>query len=193
MRVVRLLAVVVGAASLAAAAVPGTGTSSSAKSPSDCGRLEFVSQLEVVFGRFKTEAAAVALRTRVTRQGFTNANIIPGCDGFRVVVRGIETWDQAVDLQDEARTVSYNVTVECVKAKDDVGELEVVFGHRRDRVTATELVQRAAQQGFTGLQLESDPCGGFEIMIKGFADRAQADDFVSEAKTGGFDVVIEHS
>lgn len=188
----RPIAVVVGAAALAVAALPSSAVSGG-KAPSDCGRVEFISQLEVVFGRFKTQAAAVAFRARVVHNGFTNADIIPGCSGFRVVVRGIETYDQAVELQAEARRVQYRTTVECVKAKDDVSELEVVFGHRRDRVTATELVQRAAQEGFTGLLLESDPCGGFEVMIKGFSDRTQANDFVDEAQTGGFTVVIERS
>ena len=58
--------------------------------------------------RSGSEAAAQAqqaltLRTQVTARGFVNANIIQGCDGFRVVVRGIDTFDVGVDLQNEAR------------------------------------------------------------------------------------------
>ena len=47
--------------------------------------------------------------------------------------------------------------------------------------------------GFVGLKLEPDPCGGFEVMIQGFQDQAQAEDFVNEAKSVGFDPVIETS
>ena len=52
---------------------------------------------------------------------------------------------------------------------------------------------RAAASGFVGLVLEPDPCGGFEVMIHGFQDQAEADDFVREATAHGFDVVIETS
>ena len=48
-------------------------------------------------------------------------------------------------------------------------------------------------QALTGLQLEPDPCGGFEVMFKGFSSRAQAEDFVAEASRGGFKVVLERS
>ena len=68
-----------------------------------------------------------------------------------------------------------------------------MFGHRRTRDDAEALVSRAAASGFIGLQLEPDACGGFEVMIKGFRDRSQADDFVLEAKTHGFDAVVETS
>ena len=119
---------------------------------------------------------------------------LPESDGFfRVVVRGMESFDVAVDLQNEAKTVNYATTIECIKGKDDVGEVEVVFGHRRTRTEATDLVSQAAASGFVGLQLEPDPCGGFEIQIDGFQDRAQADEFVGEAKSHGFDVAIESS
>jgi hypothetical protein len=186
---------------LAAAVATSLGTfataasSDTAKKPkqAECGHPEYISQLEVVFGRTKTLAAANKLRTRVVAAGFANADVIPECRGYKVSVRGAESFDVAVDLQSEARHARFAATIECIKGKDDVGELEAVFGHRRDRASASDLVARATSFGFTGLQLESDPCGGYEVMVKGFASRAQADDFVAEANRAGFNVVIEKS
>ena len=155
--------------------------------------MEYISQLEVVFGRAKTLAAANRLRAKVLSAGFANADVIPECGGFKVSVRGEESFDIAVDLQSEARRVRFAATIECIKGKDDASELEAVFGHRRDRSTAADLVALATSAGFKSLQLESDPCGGFEIMLKGFSSRAQADDFVAEANSVGFNVVIERS
>ena len=157
-------------------------------------QLEYTSGLEFVFQRFTTHPPAVTFRNKVLANGFQNASIIEGCDGiFRVVVRGIESFDVAVDLQAEAKTVNYNGTIECIQGKDDASELEVVFGHRATRAEAADLVTEAAGRGFVGLNLEPDPCGGFEVMIKGFQDRAQADDFVSEANSVGFETVVEQS
>ena len=133
------------------------------------------------------------MRSRVQARGFQNANVIPGCDGFRVVIRGMEEFDTAVALQASAAKSRFKATIECIQGKDDVGELEVVFGHRRDRAEARALVGRAADGGFHGLELEPDPCGGFEVMIKGFANRGEAEDYVAQAKRAGFDTVIEKS
>ena len=191
MRGRRFLVVALGVAAIVAV-VPSVGASRSS-APNACGREEFVGGLEAVFGRFKTMAAAQSFRTRVAAGGFQNLNIIPGCNEYRVVLRGIESFDVGVELQDEARRFNYPITLECIAPKDDVGELEVIFGHRRTRFDAQQLLNRAAALGFLGLQLENDPCGGFEVMIKGFSGPAQAQDFVDEAKAAGFDVVIEQS
>ena len=188
---IRFAALVAALAAGVAVLAPSAGSTTAA--PHVC-RIEYTSGLEVVFGRFTTHPPAVAFRNKVGGSGFANASIVEGCDGiFRVVVRGSESFDVAVDLQAEATSARYATTIECIKGKDDAGELEAVFGHRRTRVEAEELVARAATSGFVGLQLEPDPCGGFEIMLDGFQDRAQADEFVAEAKTHGFDVVIEKS
>ena len=195
MQRLRLIVVTVALAALAATAAPSTGASKgSAKGPTQtCARIEFTSGLEVVFGRFSTEAKAQTFQRNTVRQGFQNANIICSGNQWLVVVRGMESFDIAVDLQSEARTVNIKATVECIQGKDDVGELEVVFAHRRTRADAAQFVDRAGMSGFVGLQLEPDPCGGFEIMLKGFTDRAQANDFVDQARRAGFDVVIERS
>ena len=184
----RARSVVAIAGVLAACVLPAVGSSEPAGTAarSACGREEFVGGLEAVFGRVKTQAAASTFRVRVVAAGFQNASVIPGCSEFRVVVRGIDSFDVGVDLQAEAVHEHFAPTLECIAAKDDVGELEVVFGHRRTRAEAQQLVAAAADVGFTGLQLEADPCGGYEVLIKGFSGRSQAEDFVNEAKTAGF-------
>src|SRR5438128_11415371 len=178
------------------ALVPAIGSSEpgTTRAAEQCGRVEFLSGLEAVFGRFKTAAAANSFRAKVVAAGFTNANVLPDCpSGYKVSLRGMENFDMAVDLQDEARHAKFFPTIECIKGKDDVGELEAIFGHPRTRSEASDLITHAATFGFTGLQLESDPCGGFEVIVKGFADRAQADDFAAEGKSAGFAVLLELS
>jgi hypothetical protein len=187
----RLIAVTVGLASLVAIALPGVGGSARSPKQANCAREEFVSGLEVVFGRFNTNAKAEAFRRRVVGNGFLNANIIPGCD-FRVVVRGIETFDVAVELQSEARRVKYNATIECIKAKE-LGRIEAIFGHGRDRAAAQAIVNRAADFGYVGLKLRQDPCGGFEVYLAGFKDRAEAEVFKAQAKDRGVNVVLERN
>jgi hypothetical protein len=156
------------------------------------GRLEFLSGLEAVFGRRKTHQQALTFRTQVTARGFVNANIIQGCDGFRVVVRGIDTFDVGVDLQNEARREGFAVTLECIQAKP-LGRLEAIFGHGRDRPTATALVNRAAAAGFEGVKLRNDPCGGFEAYLAGFEDQREAEAFAAQANARGFNVVLERN
>jgi hypothetical protein len=194
-RVARLFALACLAGGLAGS-VPSLGLSRSTpdfeSAQQACGRLEFVSGLEAVFGRRKTHQQALTFRTLVTSRGFVNANIIEGCDGFRVVIRGIDTFDVGVDLQDEARREGFAVTLECIQAKP-LGRLEAVFGHGRDRPTATAIVNRAAAAGFTGVKLRNDPCGGFEAYLAGFEDQREAEAFVAQAKTRGFDVVLERN
>lgn len=193
MRVARLslLAAFVG---LLAVLVPSHGLSrpESGQATGACTRVEFVSGLEAVFGRRRTQQQAQTFRSQVTARGFVNANIIEGCSDFRVVVRGIDTFDIGVDLQEEARREGFNVTLECIQAKP-LGRIEVVFGHGRDRPTATAIVNRAAAAGFPGLKLRSDPCGGFEVYLAGFTSEAEAIVFAGNAKDRGFTVVIERN
>jgi len=187
-RVARLvgLATLVGVVCIA---VPSLGLSSSTpsalKNDNACGRLEFVSGLEAVFGRFKTHQQALTFRTKVNGRGFVNANIIESCTDFRVVVRGIDTWDVGVDLQDEARREDFSVTLECIQAKQ-LGRWDGILGHGRDRVAANAIVTRAAAAGFPGVKLRNDPCGGFEAYVAGFADQREAASFAATARSRGF-------
>ena len=174
---------------LVCVAVPSLGLSSSApsaaKSASSCGREEFISGLEAVFGRFKSHQAALTFRTKVTGRGFVNANIIQGCDGFRVVIRGIDTFDIGVDLQNEARKEGFAVTLECIQAKQ-LGRWEGILGHGRDRASAQAIVSKADAAGFPGAKLRPDPCGGFEVYVAGFANQNEAVVFAGAAKDRGF-------
>ena len=186
----RLIAVAVGLAAFVAAALPSVGASSAKRPAQACAREEFVSGLEVVFGHATTQARAETLQRQVVARGFRNANIIPGCD-FRVVVRGFETFDQAVGVQSEARTAKFpNATIECIKAKQ-IGRVEAIFGHGRDSASAQAIVDRAASFGYVGVKLRPDPCGGFEAYLAGFKDRAEAEVFQAQAKDRGIDVALE--
>ena len=135
--------------------MPSLGLSGSTVRPDSvqqaCGRTEFLSGLEAVFGRRKTHQQALTLRSQVTGRGFVNANVIQGCDGFRVVVRGIDTFDVGVDLQSEARREGFPVTLECIQAKQ-VGRWDGILGHGRDRASATAIATRAASVGFPGAE-----------------------------------------
>jgi hypothetical protein len=176
---------------VAAVLLPAHGLSepSAGKATSAC-REEYLSGLEAVFGRRRTHQQALTLRAQVTRRGFLNANVIEGCSDFRVVVRGIETFDIGVALQAEGRKEGFPVTLECIQAKK-IGRLEAIFGHGRDRAAAEAIVNRAAAAGFPGLKLRGDPCGGFEVYLAGFDNQAEAVAFRDQARARGFTVVLE--
>jgi hypothetical protein len=186
------LAALVGSVAVLAPSLGHSAKPSFMQGEQACGRLEFVSGLEAVFGRRRTNALALTLQRQVIGRGFLNANIIEGCTDFRVVVRGIETFDIGVDLQSEARREGFAVTLECIKAKE-LGRLEAIFGHGRDRAAANTIVNRAAAAGFPGLKLRSDPCGGFEVFLAGFKDQREAEAFRDQARARGFDVVLERN
>lgn len=193
MRVARLVALA-GLAGGIAVMLPGLGGSSptAGKRNADCGRVEYQNALEAVFGRRKTQAQANTLRSNVVGRGFVNANIIPGCDGFRVVIRGIDTFSIGVDLQAEARREGFFVTLECIKGKE-IGRLEAVFTHAADRAATANFIDRAAERGFPGLKSRPDPCGGFEVYLAGFKDRAEAEAFQAQAKRVGYNVTLERN
>jgi hypothetical protein len=188
-----VLAAVAGAVAVLA---PSLGLSNSTPSfqqtPEACGRVEHVSALEAVFGRRRTHQQALTFRNTVVGRGFVNANIIEECTGFKVVVRGIDTFMIGVDLQSEARREGFPVTLECIKGKE-IGRLEAVFGHPRDRAATAALIARAEQQGFPGLKSRPDACGGFEVYLAGFQDRAEAEAFAAQANRIGFNVVLERN
>jgi hypothetical protein len=149
-----------------------------------------VSGLEAVFGRTTTQAQATDLQQKVRARGFLNTMILNDCPGFKLVLRGIDTFDVAVAFQAEARKEGFFVTLECIKGQP-IGRLEAIFGHGIDRNTANAIVTRAAAAGFIGLKLRNDPCGGFEVYVAGFKDAAEAQTFRDNAKARGFNVAIE--
>jgi hypothetical protein len=187
--VVRIVAIAVGAVAL----VAFSGTSSaSPKRGQECGGLpEYTTGPEVVFGRPTTLVAAQQLQAQVMAQVFTFTAIELGCNEFRVVIRGYDTFEIAVAIQEEARKSTFHPTVECYQAPDKNGELEVDMGHEPDLASANDLVALAASRGLVGAQLEADPCGGYEVMMKGFVDQAQANAFAAEASSVGFNAHLE--
>ena len=189
-RVVQLLAIAAGAVAL----VAFSGTSSaSPKSGQACedGLPAYTTGPEVVFGTPNTLAAAQKLQTQVVAQGFKFTSIELGCSEFRVVIRGYDTFAVAVAIQEEARKSTFHPTVECYQAPDKNGEIEVDMGHEPDLDSANALIAVAAERGLLHAQLEADPCGGYEVMMKGFIDRAQASAFAAEAYSVGFDAHVE--
>ncbi len=196
MSLLRPFALAAAVVALVAAAVPAAGTSSAKTkqaSNQECGHglPQYVTGPEAVFGRAPTQAAAETLRGKVAGAGFTNAAIEEECNGFRVVVRGYDTYDTAVALQAEAQRTPFRPTVECYQAPDKLGELEVVMGYARDFPSAQAFVSLVASRGFVGAKLESEACGGYEVIITGFTTRSEADAFVQEAQSVGFDVRLE--
>jgi hypothetical protein len=188
-RGVRIAAI--AAAAVALVAFSGT-SSASPKSAQACGGLpEYTTGPEVVFGRPTTLTAAQKLQAQVMAQGFRFTTIEVGCNEYRVVIRGYDTFATAVAIQEEARRSTFHPTVECYQAPDKNGELEVAMGHEPDLDSANALVALAASRGLVYAQLESDPCGGYEVMMKGFTDRAQASAFAAEAFAVGFDAQVE--
>jgi hypothetical protein len=195
-RVARLSALAVLAGALAAL-LPSIGSSHSKpgfeSAAQTCGRVEYQSGLEAVFGRRKNHQQAITYRNTVVARGFVNAFIVDDCpSGFRIVIRGIDTFDIGVDLQDEARKEGFPVTLECIKGKE-IGRYEAIFGHGRDRPAATAIVSRAAAAGFVGAKLRNDPCGGFEVYLAGFKDQQTAEAFATEARARGFEIVVERN
>lgn len=166
-------------------AVPSVAAPPTTVARQEACRTEFISGLEAVFARFKTHQQALTFRARVTARGFVNANVIEGCTDFRVSLRGIDTFDVGVDLQNEARREGFFVTLECIQAKR-IGRWDGVLGHGRDRVAATAIVNRAASSGFPGARLRNDPCGGFEVYVPGFPDERAATAWAEEARNRGF-------
>src|SRR6476469_7762347 len=126
---------VVGIAAVAASAMSlivfsGTSAASSNKAQACGGLPAYTTGPEVVFGRPKSLAAAEKLQAQVTGAGFTFTSLEVGCNEFRVVIRGYDTYEIAVALQAEATTKTrFRPTVECYQAPDKNGELEVAMGH----------------------------------------------------------------
>jgi hypothetical protein len=188
-RVVGIVAMAVAAVTLVAFSAT---SSASPRAGQACGGLPaYTTGPEVVFGRPTTLAAAQKLQSQVVGAGFTFASIELGCNEFRVVLRGYDTFATAVAIQEEARKTVFRPTVECYEAPDKGGELEVAMGHEPDLDSANSLVALTATRGFPHAQLEADPCGGYEVMMKGFKDREQANEFAAEAYGVGFNAHLE--
>jgi hypothetical protein len=168
---------------VAAATILVTGLSSSATAArSACGTQVFQNGPDVVFGRAKTEAAANVIAARAQRVGFKDAKVVQeGCNVWKAVLRGLDSFQTAVAVQSEARRGRLSPTVECVTA-DQIGQVQAVFGTRPTLGELDDVVQRARSFGYVGLKTKRAPCGGYQAYVAGFRDRPQADDFAQTAR-----------
>jgi hypothetical protein len=147
-----------------------------------CSTQVFQNGLDVVFGRAKTQAAADRITQRAQRVGFAAVRTVRDtCAVWMSVLRGLDSWDTAVGVQSEARTVRLFPTVECVKAQE-IGQVQAIFGTRRTLDDLADVIQRARSFGYVGLKTKRAPCGGYQTYVAGFRDRAQADDFAQTAR-----------
>jgi hypothetical protein len=186
------LASLLALAGTIAVLIPGVGASGAGpKRPKDqCTTLVFQNELQAVFGRVKTPAAAQVLLGKVRRVGFQNADIIrSACGEYKVFQRGIETWEVGVDLQDEARRVGFSITLECVRGKG-AGDIQAILGTRATSADVQTLAARARDRGITSLKIRPAPCGGFQAYVTGFRTRAQAEEFRDNARRVGFPETI---
>src|SRR2546429_8217703 len=175
-----IVAVALGAVALVA--VSGTSSASVEKAGASCGGLPaYTTGPEVVFGRPTTLAAAQKLQAQVVGGGFTFTTIEQGCNEFRVVIRGYDTFAIAVAIQAEARKTVFHPTVECYQAPDKNGELEVAMGHAPDLDSAKALVSLVASRGFVGAQLEADACGGHQGLMNGVVYEEQKQTYAGQA------------
>jgi hypothetical protein len=69
--------------------------------------------------------------------------------------------------------------------------LVAVFGSGLSREAADRLRERATAVGFSAAQVEEASCGAYAVVLRGFSDRANAEDFAHEARGAGFPVTLE--
>src|SRR5204863_507327 len=131
-------------------------------------------------------ASRPPMRSSIGRRG---RSVDPGSEA--AVARGVDTLEVGVDLQSEARKEGFGVTLECIQAKQ-IGIWDGILGHARDRPGATAIANCAASVRFPGAKLRNDPCGGFEVYVRGFADQRAAQSWAEAARGRGFpDAVAE--
>jgi hypothetical protein len=169
---------------LAAALVGAGEVAGATKKPQrdGCSTQVFQNGLDVVFGRARTQAAADRITQRAQHVGFTAVRTVrDSCTQWMAVLRGLDSWDTAVGVQAEARTVRLSPTVECVRA-DEVGQLQAIFATRRTLDDLADVIQRAKSFGYVGLKTKRGPCGGYQAYVAGFKSKAEAEDFARTAK-----------
>ena len=70
---------------------------------------------------------------------------------------------------------------------------EAVFGHFATLAAAKALKARAAKVGFSGIKIENEGCGDFEVEIDGADRQADRTSFAQEASRAGFPVTFEQT
>jgi hypothetical protein len=70
---------------------------------------------------------------------------------------------------------------------------EAVFGHFSTLAAAKALKARAAAVGFSGIKIENEGCGDFEVEIDGADRQADRASFAKEASRAGFPITFEQT
>jgi hypothetical protein len=143
------------------------------------------------FGHRRSETAADELRGSAERVGFQGLTIQRrGCDDYAVVLLGLRSVKQGLELQQEAAGAGFPVRIEC-RSHPVEGGLAAVFGHRESPAAATKLLRQAEAAGFRGLRVQQDSCGDWEVDLYGLKTPAQRHELGAEARKAGFNVTFE--
>ncbi len=147
--------------------------------------------IAALFGHRRTPAAAERLRSAAERVGFPGLDIQRrGCFDYAVVLSGLADLRQAREFREQAATVNFDVTLEC-RTHALTGGLNAVFGHRSTRPAAEQLAAQAESVGFTGLVVQQDACGDWEVDLPGLESPAQRSEFRAQAESVGLPITYE--
>ena len=147
--------------------------------------------IAALFGHRRTPAAAERLRSAAERVGFSGLDIQRrGCLDYAVVLTSLVDLAQAREFREQAATVGFHVALEC-RTHPATGGLNAVFGHRRTKSAAEKLAAQAASVGFTGLVVQQDACGDWEVDLPGLETPAQRSEFRAQAESVGLPITYE--
>ena len=169
---------------LAATLILAGGVSGApAKQTQGCETPVYENGLDLVFGRAKSQAAADKIAQQAVTVGFKGVQTVQeSCTVWKAVLRGLDSFSTAVEVQAEARPVQKFPTIECVTAQE-TGQLQAIFGTTPTIGELTAVIDRANSFGYVGLKTKRAPCGGYQAYVAGFSDKAQAFEFAQTAST----------
>ena len=152
-----------------------------AKQKQGCETPVYENGLDLVFGRAKSQAAADKIAQLAVTVGFKGVQTVQeSCTVWKAVLRGLDSFSTAVEVQAEARTVRKFPTIECVTSQQ-TGQLQAIFGTRPTIGELNAVIARANSFGYVGLKTKRAPCGGYQAYVAGFSDKAQAFEFAQTA------------
>jgi hypothetical protein len=168
---------------LAAALVLAAGVSGApAKQQQGCETPVYENGLDLVFGRAKSQTAADKIAQQSVAVGFKGVKTVrESCTVWKAVLRGLDSFPTAVEVQAEARTVHRFPTIECMTAQQ-TGQLQAIFGTLPTIAELNVVIARANSFGYVGLKIKRAPCGGYQAYVAGFSDKAQALEFAQTAR-----------
>ena len=167
----------------------GPGSASVLKD--SCTTPVFENGLDLVFGRASSQVAAEAITQRADAAGFKGLKTVrESCSAWESALRGLNSFDTAVAIQTEARSVRLYPTIECMTSQE-IGQLQAIFGTRPTLADLQTVIDTAKSFGYVGLKTKTAPCGGYQAYVVGFKSRAEADSFAEEAsRRTGLQVTI---